>query len=89
MEEFWKADIFFLVTTITVIFAAIGGLVLAMYAFSVLKEIKLLVVRLRRETDQLAGDVQATRERIAAEGWLSIMMSQWSRYQRAQKKNKQ
>ncbi|MEK7460740.1 MAG: DUF948 domain-containing protein [Patescibacteria group bacterium] len=87
MQDFWKADIFFVVTTFAVIFAAVVFIVLAFYALVILKEIRLLVARLRAETDQLADDLHATRDRISNEGWLTVMMGQWNKYKRRQPKS--
>ena len=88
MEDFWKADIFFVVTTFAVILAAVVFIVLAFYAFVILKEIRLFIVRLRIETDQLASDLHATRDRVSNEGWLAVMMSEWNKYKRHQSQKK-
>ena len=88
MQDFWKADLFFVITTFAIIFATVVFIMVAFYVLMILKEVRLLVARLRVETDQLASDVQATRERVNHEGWLTVLLGQWHKYKHAPAKTK-
>ena len=62
------ADVFFFITSIAVVVLALGGIILFIYGFRILKNLDHIVSRLRAESDLIINDVSEVRERIKENG---------------------
>lgn len=88
MEDFYKADIFFVVTTFAVLLGTIVLTVVLLYALSVLAELRKIISRLREETDRLAQDAEGLRNKVRDEGIVSLVLGQWNKYRQSQRRQK-
>lgn len=59
MESFIHADIFFVVTTVSVFFVAVALIVALVYMVRILRNTEHLVGRARKEGDEIMDDVHA------------------------------
>jgi ABC-type lipoprotein release transport system permease subunit len=62
------ADIFFFITSITVIIFTIIGIIVGVYTVRILNDMKHISETMSREGDKLAGDIETFREAARAEG---------------------
>ena len=68
METLLHADIFFFVTTIAVIFATAGFLVIIVYAVRILHDIKHFSRRIREEGEVIMRDIEILRKTVKESG---------------------
>ncbi|MEK7494188.1 MAG: hypothetical protein AAB630_03480 [Patescibacteria group bacterium] len=68
METVIKADIFFFITSIFVIFLTVGFAVALIYIIPVLKDMRHLSALARKEGDKLAEDLDDLRAAVKEEG---------------------
>jgi len=64
---FLKMDIFFVVTTIVVMFFGILGVVLLFYVIKIMKEVSEIVHTVKQETEDVAKDFREIRKDIKSE----------------------
>ena len=69
MNEFVKMDIFFTVTTISVVILTIFLVILLIYAIKVFRNLKYISDKMKHEGDRIVEDMQALRENIKNEGF--------------------
>ena len=87
MTDFWKADFFFFITTGAIILGSLISVTVAIYLVLILRDVRALLARLRDETDLVATDLAEARARVREEGWLAILLGQWTKFQRREKVN--
>ena len=64
MNEIAKSDFFFFITTLAIIFLSIIIFVLLVYIFSIIRDIKSVVHRVKEESDGVLGDIKDLRLKI-------------------------
>jgi len=69
MTEFLKQDIFFFVTTIAVIVLSLLMIVVMIYVWKIVSDIKYITKKARREADLIADDIADLRENIRERGF--------------------
>lgn len=68
MNEFYKQDIFFVITTIAVVILTILLSVFAYYAIKVVKDIKFISEKAKRESELLSQDIAELKDSIRENG---------------------
>ena len=68
MDEFFKMDIFFIVTTAVVLLGGIFGLVALVYVIRILKSVDHVAENVSKESDDMRGDISVLRAKIKEEG---------------------
>lgn len=68
MDEFFKMDFFFVVTTVIAMFVGIFILIALFYVIRVLKSIDHVARNVSEESDSFRDDIKVLRGRIADEG---------------------
>lgn len=68
MDQFYKMDVFFFVTTIAVIIAAIVLAIAAIYTIAILRDIKYISKKAKTESEHLAADLEELRTNVREEG---------------------
>lgn len=69
MDQFYKQDIFFFVTTIAVIVVGIVITVAIIYIIKILRDVKYISKKAKAETDNLAQDLQELRANVKQQGF--------------------
>jgi len=67
MEQFINADIFFFITTIVVIVASIVLTIAFVYVIQILRDVRYIIKRVRKEADEILGDVHDARKFVKKE----------------------
>lgn len=75
MQDFFKMDVFFVVTTVLVIL--VGALVLTVlfYVVRILKSVDHIMENVSEESNDIRGDIHLLRLKIKEEGWKIKHMS--------------
>ncbi len=75
MEGFLKADIFFFVTTIAVIFVSIVLVVALVYLVKILRDFLYVSHKVKTESDEIIKDVEAFRGEIKkrSSSWVDLL----------------
>ena len=68
MDEFFKMDMFFLVTTVVVFLAGILGLVVLVYVIKILRSVDNVAKNVSEESNNMRGDIAVLRTKIRDEG---------------------
>ena len=68
MNEFFKMDIFFSVTTMVVFFFGVMGMVALFYMIRILRHINRVARNISEESDALRNDVAVIRTKVHEEG---------------------
>lgn len=68
MNEFYKQDIFFVITTVAVVILTILLSIFAYYAIKVIKDIKFISEKAKRESELLSQDIAELKDNIRASG---------------------
>ena len=68
MNEFYKMDIFFVVTTAAVILLAILLAIVLVYVIKIMNDIKYISGKAKNETDKLSEDMDDLRAKVRTEG---------------------
>ncbi|MCX6712741.1 MAG: hypothetical protein NTY66_00855 [Candidatus Vogelbacteria bacterium] len=63
METLAKSDIFFFVTTVVVILIGIGAVIAFAYVINILRDVKDVSKTVKRETTEIAGDLDTMRSK--------------------------
>lgn len=69
MESIIKADIFFVITTVSVIVVSTGIAIALYYLVKILKDIKFLSSKAKEEGEKIIDDVKAFREEAEDKGY--------------------
>lgn len=67
MNELVKADIFFFITSIAVVVASVVLTVAFIYLIQILRDVRYITKRVRRESDEIIEDVHEARNFIKKE----------------------
>lgn len=88
MESIAKADIFFFVTTISVIVVTLVLVVALSYIIRIASDIKHIANRAKQETDEIADDLKTAREALKSKGktFGTILSTLW--FLRSKRKSK-
>ena len=68
MDQWYKMDVFFFVTTIAMVVITIVSAIAAVYVIAILKDIKYISQKAKNGTDQLAEDFEELRTNVREEG---------------------
>ena len=68
MDDFFKMDVFFFVTTAAVILAGILCMVALVYFIKILRSIDHIAENVSEESDDVRGDLSVLRGKIRADG---------------------
>lgn len=68
METLLKADIFFVVTTVSVVAITLVLIIALVYLIFVLRELRGLMRRIRQEGEEIMDDVKSIREGVEQSG---------------------
>jgi hypothetical protein len=68
MNEFYKQDIFFFVTTIAVILLTVIAAVGLIYLVKILRDVKYISKKAKTEADILSGELSQLRENVKENG---------------------
>jgi hypothetical protein len=68
MDSFIKADIFFFVATISLSVVATIAVIAMVYIIKILRDVRHITSRARKESDSLFGDIHDLREFVKREG---------------------
>lgn len=69
MDELFKVDIFFTVTTIAVVVLSLVALFALIFLIVILNEMRRLMRRIRQEGESVMDDVKLIRRSIEHQGW--------------------
>jgi len=69
MDEFYKQDIFFFVTTIAVVLITLFLLVAAAYFIKILKDIRYISEKAKQESDFISQDLHQLRDNVKEQGF--------------------
>lgn len=94
METLIKADIFFFITSIFVIFLTVGFGVTLIYIIPILKDMRHLSALAREEGDKLAEDLDELRSAVKEEGMkarsiLGYFLTLFAKRQKVSRKKKE
>jgi hypothetical protein len=67
MEQFVKADIFFFITTLAVVVTSIVLTIAFVFIIQILRDVRYITKRIRKETDGLLEDVHDARNFVKKE----------------------
>ena len=73
METVLKADIFFFVTTIAIILLTIGGIIIIVYLWKIVRDIKDVSEILKEQTHKVSDDIDEMRKEGVTGFWNGIM----------------
>jgi hypothetical protein len=79
MESLSHADIFFVITGISVIVLASAVAVFIVYAIMFARDIRYVVRIVREHVDRIGGDVERLRSMIAAKDWFHSVLGFFQR----------
>ena len=68
METLAKADIFFVVTTVAIVFGALALVIIAAYVVRILRDVKRISRVVKDETEGIADDIGDLRYKVRSEG---------------------
>ena len=68
METLAKADIFFVVTTVAIVFGALALIIIAAYFVRILRDVKRISRVVKDETEGIADDIGDLRLKVRTEG---------------------
>ena len=68
MSDFFKMDIFFVVTTIAVFLGGVLCVIALVYVIKILKSIDHVAQNVSEESDKMRGDLSVLRKKIREEG---------------------
>lgn len=68
MDDVLHANIFFFITSVAVVALAIMWVVILWYVIAILREVRVIVARVRKASEDLEGDFQALRASVKASG---------------------
>lgn len=69
MDSLAKSDIFFFITSIAVVVIAITFTVFLVYMIKVLRDVKDISARVRRQAELISEDIDRIRSETKKEGW--------------------
>jgi hypothetical protein len=76
MNNVLQSDVFFFISSVSVVFITILLIVALAYVISILKDIRGFLNTIRTGTDALAEDVAQVREKLNSKGiWTGILLS--------------
>ena len=91
MDSIIHADIFFLVSTVTIIVISIGLVIALIYIIRILKNVTYVSSKVKEETDEILSDVKTLRGHIKAEGfkvkYITAFLSGIFKRKKSSKKN--
>jgi hypothetical protein len=61
MDQLVKADIFFFITTLAVVVASIVLTIAFVFVIQILRDVRYIIKRVRKETDEILADVSDVR----------------------------
>ncbi len=68
MDEFFKMDIFFVVTTVAVFLGGVLCVIALFYVIRILKSIDHVAHNVSEESDEMRGDLSVLRKKVREEG---------------------
>lgn len=68
MNEFYKMDVFFFVTTVVVVVLALLLAILTVYIIKIVKDIKYITKKAKAEADLISQDLSDLRENMRSKG---------------------
>ncbi len=68
MTELAKSDIFFIITSISVISLTVIISIVLIYFFSIMKKVKAIVNKVKEESDSAIEDIRELRAKLKADG---------------------
>jgi hypothetical protein len=68
MTEVVHADIFFFITAIVVLVVGVGAAIIACYVILILRDVRAMVRKVRKASDEIEEDFEALRATIKNEG---------------------
>lgn len=68
MNDVLHANIFFFITSVAVVALAIMWVVILWYVIAILREVKVIVERVRKASEDIEADLQALRASVKASG---------------------
>ncbi len=76
MNSFLQSEIFFFISSVSVVFITIGILVLLIYVITILKDIRSFFSSIRRGTEALGEDIAEVRAKLSNKGvWTGLLLS--------------
>lgn len=94
METLIKADVFFFITSIFVVFLTVGFSIALIYIIPILKDMRHLSALAREKGDELADDLDDIRNAVKEEGMkarsiLDYFLSLFVKRQKSERKKKE
>lgn len=68
MADIAKSDLFFMITSISVVFLTIIIAVILIYAFFIIRNIKGIIKKVKEESDSAIDDIRELRLKLKADG---------------------
>ena len=68
MSDILHANIFFFITSVAVVALAIMWVIILWYVIAILREVKVIVARVRKASEDIEHDFQALRASVKASG---------------------
>lgn len=68
MDQFYKMDVFFVITTAAVIIVTVVLAVAAIYVIKILKDVKYISKKAKTEADIISGELSELRQNVKEQG---------------------
>ncbi len=77
MDSLLKADIFFVITSASVVVVAVFLVIALVYVIRIVKDVKYVSKRVKAEADLIALDIDAARAKIKEEGYKAASIADY------------
>lgn len=89
MQDILKMDVFFVITSVSVIVVAVGLVVALFYLIRILRNVRYVSDKVRIESDEILKDVDLLRQEIKEKGFkMSGILSLFSFFNKKRKNKK-
>lgn len=85
MTDFFKADVFFFITTIAIALVAIGVAIALIYLIQILRDVKELSGKAKREGEAILDDVRDMRHEMKGYSFQLSRLLSWVGFVRSKK----
>ncbi len=89
MDSFIKLDIFFFITTISVLALSVAVIVVLIYLIKILRDLKYISQKVKVESDEIIKDIEIIRTETKAKGlrFLDVISFMFSFFKKKDKKS--
>ena len=84
MDSFVKADVFFFITSISVLALTLGLFIIIFYLIRILNDVKHISKSIREKSDTILDDIEKLRETIKSGAWIKTILGLFNLSNRAQ-----